>query len=673
MGRPKHTRAALIAVLVAAGSPAFGDDEVTITVPETVVTATRTEERAEEVTTSLSVISGKEIDRRGQDHVSGALRAIPGVDVVEFGSPGRSAFLSIRGAAPDQVLVQIDGVEVNSTTVGLFDFSDLTTDGVDRIEVLRGGGGALYGSEAIGGVVDVITARGRGPFSIGASAEGGNGATHREHLTVAGTRGPFSLSGAASSFESDGFRPINDHTRNVAVSGRADADLAPGGTLTTIFRYTGSRTGLPFFNVAEGRLDPDARSHRDFMLAKGEWVHAIGERLTYRASVSFVRDSLRFRDDARDPDEPEEVEPVVIARLPSEILGAGGQVDYGVGEVSLTTIGIDVKERSADVFELEREGGRGRPDAEQGAEDGAELESERFAANRTNVGVYGQEQLELLDRRLHAAGGIRYDRYDEFGDQITFSGSAAYLLNSTGTILRTSYAEGFRAPTFEELFDPGIGNPGLQAEESWEVDVGLTQRLWGGRVEVTPALFYRRVDDLIEEVADLLPGPIAPVRSRAEGGGQENELARNLDARFRGVELETRIELLPGAALSGTYTYLEFDTPSGTLLNRPHHRGSVAASGARGGVFATDDELDGALALYVVGDRDSPDPLDGFEAEELDGYVRADLSLAYRLPGRLAPIRLTASVHNLFDADYEESIGFAAAPARFLFGIRGEI
>src|SRR5262245_61044095 len=136
-----------LAVAIGWSAAALAEEPPRARLPETVVTATRTETTAEDAAASISVLDGGEIQRRGQDQSSDALRFVPGVDVTEFGSPGKTAFASIRGAAPDQVLVLVDGVEGNSTTVGQFDFADLPTDGLDRIEVLRGGGGALYGSE----------------------------------------------------------------------------------------------------------------------------------------------------------------------------------------------------------------------------------------------------------------------------------------------------------------------------------------------------------------------------------------------------------------------------------------------------------------------------------------------------------------------------------------------
>src|SRR5262245_3333492 len=168
-------------------SRATAEELPRMNLPDVVVTATRTETQLNETTTAITAISGQAIEQHEQTMTADALRPVPGTDIMEFGSPGQSAFASIRGAAPDQVLVLIDGVKVNDPTTGQYDFANLTTENIDRIEVLRGGGGALYGSEAIGGVINILTPRGEGPFRFSLSGEGGNGGTHQEVLGVNGS------------------------------------------------------------------------------------------------------------------------------------------------------------------------------------------------------------------------------------------------------------------------------------------------------------------------------------------------------------------------------------------------------------------------------------------------------------------------------------------------------
>ena len=630
-------------------------DEPATQFPEVVVTATRTRTRTEDSTASVSVINGTEVTQRDQAMVGDALRGAPGMDVTEFGSAGQTAFATIRGSNPDQVLVLLDGVEVNTPTVGQFDFANLTTDNIDRIEILRGGGGALYGSEAIGGVVNVLTQRGEGPFHLLASGEAGSAATHHESLGLNGAHGPFSLSGTASFLASDGFRSINDDYRNFSTVWRGDLDLLPAGTLRAFLRYSESRTGLVNFNVSQNRLDPDAHARDNFFLAKGEWEHAPTEMFNYRTAVSFVRDNPRSRDDMVDAEG--EVEPVLVNHTPSEQIQAEAQANCRWPEFALSTIGLDYREQWA-AFEKFSADGEDATDAED------EANPAPMRANRSIVGVYGQEQLQLFDDTLRGVGGIRYDHYDVFGDQVTVSGSGSYLLRPTQTRFRIGYAEGFRAPTFDELFG-ALGNPALKPETSWEIDTGLTQDVFAGRLRFEPTYFYREVRNLIEEIADELP-PVA--------GVPEEEGTRNVaSTRMQGVELIARLQPTPWLTLAGNYTYLNFVTPTGTLVNRPRHRGSATATGHWDSLVATGDRTTLSTLVYVVGRRDSPNPFnvdEPFSPAPIAGYARVDVALAYHFGGRLAPLSITATARNLFNRDYAESIGFPATPARFLLGFR---
>ena len=669
MSKPAKRIATWLALLLLAnGLPASAQSDEPPRLAEVVVTATRSQENPADVPSTIDVVTGAEIDQRQQALVSDALRGLPGVDITEFGSPGHSAFASIRGAAPDQVLTLLDGVEVNTPTVGQFDFANLTTNGVDRIEVLRGAGGTLYGSQAIGGVINVLTEHGTGPPQLSVDAEVGRGVTQRETLGLNGAYGPIGLAGSLSYFACDGFLPENDDYRNLSTVWRIDADLLPTATLRGIVRYSTSRTGLANFNVSDGVLDPDARDRDDFFLVKGEWEHHAAEALSYRTAVAFVRNNERFVDDA--VDEEGETEPVVIGHFPTELIQAEAQGDYRWRDFSMTTVGVEFKERSADVFQFEA-----KPESDKdavlrprSADDTQESTTDEFRANRSAVAVYLQEQLRFLDDRLRGIGGVRYDHIDHFGDQVTFSGSGSYHIRPLGTRLRLGYHEGFRAPTFEELFAPELGEPELEAEQSREINAGFTQELLAGRLRVESTYFHRWVDNLIEEVVDQLPGPVA--------GVPEGLRATNLDARFQGVEVIATGNPTSWLTLAANYTYLNVGESTGVLVNRPRHRGSFTASAERSGLFKLGDRAAATVRLLGVGSRFSPDPFsepEPFLPERIDGYARTDLALTYTFGGRLAPLTLTASVQNLFNRDYEESIGFPAPPAWFLIGFRYQL
>ena len=280
-----------------------------------VVTATRTETPLTETSTSVTVITEEEIRQQQAETVAEVLRTVPGLDVAQNGSRGTTTDVFIRGAESDQTLVLIDGVEVNSVTLGAFDFSNLTTENIERIEVLRGSGGTLYGSQAVGGVINIISKKGEGTPTASVLAEGGNGATHREAVSFSGAQGIVGFSGAAAYIDTEGFRKFNDGYRNFSTNLRLDVSPIPKGSLRGFFRYSGAEIGL--FNNKNflGVPDPDARQLEDFVLLKGEWENTLGDNFTYRFAGSYVKDNQRFFD------EPDQFDPfgAGISRIPVEI------------------------------------------------------------------------------------------------------------------------------------------------------------------------------------------------------------------------------------------------------------------------------------------------------------------------------------------------------------------
>jgi vitamin B12 transporter len=601
-----------------------------------VVTATRTETPLKETSTSVTIITEEEIQQQQAETVAEALRTVPGVEVAQSGSRGTTTSVFIRGAESDQTLVLIDGVEVNSVTLGAFDFSNLTTENIERIEILRGGGGTLYGSQAVGGVINIITKKGEGVPTASVAAEGGNGSTHREVLSFSGAKGILSFSGAIANIDTDGFRPFNDGYRNFSSNLRLDVTPIPQGTVRGFFRYSDVKTGL--FNNKNylGVPDPNARQLENFALVKGEWEHVPVNSFTYRLAGSYVKDNQRFFD------EPDQFDPFGsgISRIPVEIVTGEFQGNYSWREVSITTFGFEFEEKSADV--QSNFGG---------------FRSE-FDKSRYNFASYMQERLRLLNERLFLTAGFRVDDNEDFGTHVTPSWSLAYVIPQTGTKLKGGFAEGFRAPNFNELFFPNFGNPDLGPERSSEWDVGFEQNFWGQRFSLETTYFSRRVKDLIEGVLISLD----PFKFEAQNKGRVD---------VQGVEVIPVFRVLPGLTLSGNFTYLDFDTKDGRLLRRPRTQGAVQVNYQRPVLRGTDDLLTLNLNLDVIGDRDDIDPLSGFRTNPM--YARTDVAVSYTFPSRLfsfSQVTVYSKIQNLFDRDYQEALGFRSPPLNYLAGVR---
>jgi vitamin B12 transporter len=608
----------------------------TETLPPLVVTATRTEVPLNQLTTSLTVITAEEIRERQAELVSEVLRDVAGVNVVQTGSMGTATSVFIRGSASNQVLVLIDGVEINSTTTGAYDFANLTTESIERIEVLRGAGGTLYGSQAIGGVINIITKRGQGPLDVGVSAQGGNGWTNRQVATIRGGVGDLGYAFSVGRLASDGFRSVNDDYRNLSTSARLDYQLTENANLKGIFHFIKSDGGLFNNNNFASQPDPNARQATTQYVTKLEWEQKILRNWDYRVSGSMFKENDKFSDD---------VDACVFFGFPCDspttdrfrplITTGEFQTNYRFEDWSTTTFGTQYNRRSARTS--------GGIDEAVG-----------------NMGYYLQQQFQFFDRRLIAIPGIRLDDNQEFGSAWTPSFSAAYFFKEIGTKLKGGYAKGFRAPTLNELFFPpafgcpAFGNPDLGPERSWEINFGVEQNLLAERIKIGGNYFHREVKDLIE--ASLIPGnPLGCVR--AENVGR---------ARFDGVELTLGIKLFEGLTLNANYTYLDWDTADGILRRRPHNSGNVILNYLQ-------DALNVNLIVNIVGRRDDFRAASPFGDTVTAGYGTVDLASSYKLPWRMPLVKelsLIGKIQNLFNKKYDQADGFRAPPLNFLLGFR---
>jgi vitamin B12 transporter len=604
--------------------------------PPIFVTSTRTETPLEQVTTSASVITAKDIQAQQAETVLEILRSVPGLDVVQSGSRGTNTSVFFRGSESDHVLVLVDGVEVNSTTLSAFNFAHLTTENIERIEVLRGAGGTLYGSQAIGGVINIITKRGQGPLEADMSLEGGNGWTHRQVLTLKGEAGRLGYSFSAARLESDGFRSVNDDYRNLSTSARLDYQVTEDASLKSIFRFGKTDLGLYNNNNFASVPDPNAREATTQYLGKVEWEHKPLKNWDYRISGSMFKEYIKDSDD---------VDGCIFFGFPCDsrtrdrfrprIDTGEFQTNYRFDDWSTTTFGVEYKRRSA-----ETSGGIDK-------------------AIR-NMGYYLQEQLQFFDNRLIMIPGIRLDDNQSFGTAWTPSFSAAYLFRDIGTKLKAGYAKGFKAPTLNELFFPpafgcpAFGNPNLDRERSWEINAGVEQDVFGDWVKAGATYFHREVKDLIE--GRPIPGdPFGCFRAVNVGS-----------ARFDGVETMLRIKIFAPLSLDTQYTFLNWNTADGRLPRRPKHRGSVSLNYLQ-------DGLNVNIAANIVGRRDDFRAASPFGDITAPGYLRADLASSYVLPWRaplIKQVSVFGKVENLLNKKYEELDGFRARPLNFLLGVR---
>lgn len=614
-------------VLALAAPPAAQAQEAKRVEP-VVVTATKVETAAEELGASVSVVNGEDFQTYHYPTVDEALRSVPGVEIRRSGAYGKTSSVTIRGANSNQVQVLVDGVRVKSPTLGQVDLSDLSPDLIERIEVVRGAQSTLYGADAIGGVVNIITRRGAGgPLQASVQQEVGNYDTLASRATVHGAWKILHYALSASHLESNG-RFQNDETDTNAISARVGATLPWDSTLDFIFRYNKNDVGVPVKGVFPGPqpIDPiinrNARQQSETTILSLEgktrpvpWWESRGRLSRYENSAGF-----------QDP-----VDPGVAFDFPAfsqvnvERREAEWVNSFFIGKWSTSSVGLEHR----------REIGENKGTFRAASETGA---------------VFFEQQLRFFER-LFITGGFRIEDNSVFGTTTTERGSLAFLIKETGTRLRGSAGTGFRAPTFNDLFFPGFGNPALQPEESLSYDFGVDQKLWTNRIRLGLTYFQTEFEKLI---TCCTPLPTAPF------GGPFN-VGR---ARSSGLELTAEMDVLPNLVASLNYTYtdtenLATDRP---LPREPRHRWNVGLTWepiARLSLFTQ---------VHVVTEQ-----LEAFGDVYNSGHTRVDVGGTWRIverAGWLRKLELTARIQNLLNERYAEVRGFPALGINALAGLR---
>ncbi len=576
---------------------------------ETVLTPTRTETRADQTGTSTTVVTRQQIVDSRQTDVLEVLRGVPGLDVVQQGGPGGVTSVFMRGANSNHTKVLIDGIPVNdpSSAGRAFDFSLLSIDNIERVEVLRGPQSTLYGSDAIGGVINVVTKRGEGPLSVDAELMGGSYGTSRKALGASGGTDRYHYSFGASYLRSDGFTQAARRLGNTERDGIRDANFSGrfGWTPTEnfdvdyVFRYIDQDVEIDDVDFLTGPVDAFDREVRTdaffnrvqtrLMLLDGFWEQKAG----------FTLSDYKRRD--TDPG----------AFFDPQFVGQSRTFDYQnnfrFSENHVLTAGFEYLDERGGILAL----------AERG---------------QHQTGLYVQDHVGLTERWFLTAG-FRWDDHSSAGSAETYRVTSRYNLTETGTAFLGSIGTGFRAPALEERFNRWVGNPDLRPETSFGWDCGIEQSFFGDRLVVGGTYFRNDFNDLIEFFpTDLFTGEL-----------------RNVGSAFSsGVEVTTAWKLDPCTTLTANYVYtLTRDRETGLeLQRRPPHKAAFRAIRRLWG----DRARLHMNMLYVGPRRDAQ--------FTLNEYFRLDLAGSYQLTPRC---ELFARIDNVLDESYEEVWGYETA------------
>jgi vitamin B12 transporter len=571
---------------------------------DTVVTPTATEESASTVGSSFSVITEQQIQQSGRANVGEVLRDALGVDVVRQGGPGSLQSIFIRGTNSQHTKVLLDGIPLNdpSNATRGFDFSTLDVENIERIEVLRGPQSLLYGSDAIGGVINIITKRGEGPLSVRSTGRGGSFGTWRQTMSLSGgnDRAYYSFGGAFSDTAG-----ISQAARRL---GNSERDAYSNGTLSGRFGWTPS----DLLNV-------------DYVF---RWANADAEVDDFDLFVGVPTDNLIRHNLSR----------TFYNRIQAQSLMLDGALEQTVGFGFTLYDRIDTDPQPFVPSDFRGQTRRVNWQANLlvtehntfsvGAgylqEEAESTFNPRAAQN--NAGVFLMDQFSLWDFWFVTVGS-RWDDWNTAGPANTYRWTNLFRLGQTGTAVHGSIGTGFRAPALaENLF--AFGNPDLQPERSKGWDVGVRQQACDGRLEFDCTYFRNDLTNLI--VFDFNT-------FRLENVGQ---------ARTTGVEFSVAWSGDRGASLRALYTYTDptnLDTNT-LLLRRPRNKVSLQM----GQRILDDRGQVNVEMLYVDRRLDTRDVI-------LGDYFLVNLTGSWALTQRWGIFVRGA---NLLDQRYEEVSGY---------------
>ena len=596
---------------------AAGVDEETEVI---MVTATRTETPVSQLPDAVSIISREQIDQQKATTIFEALRGVPGLNIRKSGSIGRQSEMTIRGSSTSQVLVMIDGVQVNSATTGTFNFANLTTDNIERIEVVRGAQSTLYGSDAMGGLINIVTRKGKGKPKFSIRSEFGTlERTFNESINSSGSLGKFNYSVDVARVDSDG-RGSDDDYDKTNISSKFGYKISETINFDAAMRYNDSMVAL---DDGAFRQDPNRFSQSEDFNMNAVVNQSLTDWWSQSLKFSFA-DSDLVSIDRANPGTAETTNSRF--RLDTHIYTGNWQHTLKYRDIDTFVVGFEFENQSAD--------------------------NRTFDEALINRGWYFQNQLKLWDRFFFNAG-LRLDDNNTFGKDVNPKISIAYHLKETDTKVKVNYGKGFRGPTLNQLFFPNFGNPILDPEESESYDLGFQQYLFDDKFFFGVTYFNNRFSNLIQAI---------------DTGGFVFE-ARNLGfVRTEGIEAEAVIKPFKGLTVRGTFTKTNTrDGAKKELRRQPRKQGSVNVN------YSFLDKFNINVDDTIVGNsRDGTDgggitPRGRPTIRTNTGVHKLDTALTYDYSEHF---QLYTRAENVLNIQYDEILGFRAAGARFFFGVK---
>ena len=575
-----------------------------------IVSATRFDIPLDQSPASVSVITSEDIDPKQIERVSDALRQVPGLSVVQTGTAGQLTSVFTRGLRSEHTQVLLDGVPINQGLQGAFDFANLTTDNIGKIEIVRGPQSTLYGPRALAGVIHLFTKEGEGTPGITLSSEGGSYDTFREALESDGKIEKFDYSIGASRLDTDNARPNNQYRNSAAI---ADVGWSPNDQLrvSNLFTYSLSDTGNPNSIFNPKPID-------NFLTEK--WL--IAPHVDLRVGDWWEHKFIFSYDHERQLNDPNQDGFVG----PTRALFERTTIDYqnNLNPASWLTL-------TSGFFYSRVNAGQERP-----------FISQAFGPQPTFISDHTQEVAGFLqatvniDNFIFVAGG-RLDNFNQFGDVWTYRFAGSYKIDKTNTTLHSSVATGFSPPSSQDkIFGMNFG---LRPEKDLGWDIGIEQRLWENRITVGATYFHNDLSNLIGF------------------NGQFQTL--NLGAaETQGLEAELRAQPIADLTFTASYTYLDAEKTSSADISQP--QGARLPRRPRNEVYVSGSylwwkKLRTTIAAKFVNAREEINF--GGPNFDIEDYSFVNVAAEYEINPHMS---IFGRIDNLTNEHYAEVFGFPA-------------
>lgn len=581
-----------------------------IRLDEIVVTATRNGVQRSQIPAAVTVITEEDISEKNSSTVADILKEIPGLDVAQQGGPGKTTSVFIRGAESRHTLVLIDGIRVNSPTTGGFDFADLNVNDIERIEIIRSPLSTLYGSDAIGGVIQIFTKKAH-TSSGSMSFESGSYDTEREDVSTSLKKERYDLNITASHLKTEGFSASKagnekDGYKNTTVASHFGMTAGATGRLDLTANLTESRTDLDGFNVD----DPNYQQQRQWTLLGLSYNSGITGGWSQRLSLSSSDEEFVYSDDDT---------PWNRGRFNTVVKTAEWQNNIHSSDGNELTFGYEWQQQQGDI-----QGG--------------------YNKRSSNNAVYIQDQRGLKSP-LQVLAGLRWDNSSIYESAFTYRTGVSHT-PSDGIKWYAQYGTGFKGPNLNDLFWPedlfSMGNPNLKPEKSKGWEVG-TEQIISGTMSVSLSYYNNMYDDMIQWIPNASLKYQPQNRRNASSNGVETNIVWQPSQLIR---------------IDGNYSYNDTEDSESHfyLQRRPLNKYGIVLLVNPAGVMRMNINIyhSGRRVEWADADFDGkPD-----KQNMMSAYTKVDMGGSYNIS---TTMEIFFRIENLFNVKYEEAIGYNTA------------